>query len=109
MAGFEELISETEGGIGLFVHVQPGAGKTRVLGRHGDALKISVAAPPIGGRANEAVVEFLAKTLGVDKAAVKIVHGQTARKKRIEIGGAERIQAAKLLEAALGRARVRRR
>lgn len=109
MAGFDELIAETEDGIALYVHVQPGAGKARVFGRHGDAVKVSVAAPPIGGRANEALVEFLARTLGVETSAVEIVRGQTARKKRIQVAGAERSQAAKLLEAAADRRKPRRR
>lgn len=108
MPGFEELIAESDDGIVLYVQIQPAAGKTRVLGRHGDAVKVGVAAPPLGERANEVLVEFLAKTLGVEPSGVKIVQGRAARKKRVEVAGAERARAAKLLEAAAGRPRARR-
>ena len=70
----------------LRVHVQPGAGRSAMAGRHGDALKIKVAAAPEGGRANEAVAEMLASTLGVGKANVSLVSGATSRSKRFRIG-----------------------
>jgi len=73
----------------LRVHVQPGAGRSAIVGRHGDALKIKVAAPPEGGRANEAVTELLASTLGVPRAAVNLVAGATSRTKRFRIGPVE--------------------
>ncbi|MER3395708.1 MAG: YggU family protein [Acidimicrobiia bacterium] len=104
LASLEELLEETETGIAFYVHVQPAAGKTKVLGRHGDALKISVAAPPVGGRANDALVQFLSKTLGVGLSSVKIISGHSARKKRVAVEGTDRSMAAKLLESVLHRA-----
>jgi uncharacterized protein (TIGR00251 family) len=71
----------------LRVHVQPGAGKTAVKGRYGDALKVSVGAPPEGGRANKAVAELLAELLGVKVAKVKLVGGDTSRSKRFQLDG----------------------
>jgi uncharacterized protein len=70
----------------LRVHVQPGAGRTEVVGRHGDALKVKVAAPPEGGRANAAVSQLLAATLGVAPSAVSLVSGAANRSKRFRIG-----------------------
>lgn len=78
-----------DGTVVVRVHVQPGAGRTDVRGRHGDALKVSVAAPPQGGRANKAVAELLATVLGVKPAAVAIVAGEKNRAKRFELKGIE--------------------
>lgn len=71
----------------LDVRAQPGAGRTAVAGRHGDALKIRVGAPPVGGRANAAVVAFLADQFGLRAAQVSLVSGQTSRQKRIRLDG----------------------
>jgi uncharacterized protein len=69
------------------VHVQPRAKRSEVAGRHGDALKVRLAAPPVDGAANEELVRFLAETLGVPRRAVRIVGGLTARRKTVEIEG----------------------
>jgi hypothetical protein len=71
----------------LHVHVAPGAGKTAVVGRHGDALKVRVAAPPVGGRANSATSELLAETFGVKGKDVELVSGDTSRSKRFRLSG----------------------
>jgi uncharacterized protein (TIGR00251 family) len=92
----------------LRVRVQPGAGRSEVIGRYGHgpgaALKVKVAAPPEGGRANAAVSDLLATTLGVSKDAVRLVAGQTNRSKRFRIGPLELDTARRLLGAAGGRA-----
>jgi uncharacterized protein (TIGR00251 family) len=69
----------------LRVHVQPGAGRSAVVGRHGDALKLRVAAPPEGGRANEAVKALLAETFGVKPADVELTSGGSSRMKRFRL------------------------
>lgn len=74
-------------GVVLTLHIQPGAKKTEVAGLHGDALKIRLAAPPVDGKANEALIAFLAKALGVPKANVELVSGQTSRAKRLRVAG----------------------
>jgi uncharacterized protein (TIGR00251 family) len=71
----------------LSVHVQPRASRTEVTGWHGDAVKIRLAAPPVDGAANAALIAFLAERLGVPRAAVTVVAGATARRKRVAITG----------------------
>jgi uncharacterized protein len=85
----------------VHVHVQPGAGKTAVVGRHGDALKLRVAAPPEGGRANDAVAKLLASTFGVAPSAVTLVSGPSSRIKRFQLEDVELAEFRRLLEEAL--------
>lgn len=70
----------------LTLHIQPGAKKTEVAGEHGDALKIRLAAPPVDGKANAALLEFIADKLGVAKGTVTLKSGQTSRRKVVEVG-----------------------
>ena len=70
----------------LTLHIQPGAKKTEVAGEHGDALKIRLAAPPVDGKANAALLAFIAEKLGVAKGAVTLKSGQTSRRKVVEVG-----------------------
>ena len=72
----------------LTLHIQPGAKKTEVSGVHGDALKIRLSAPPVDGKANAALLEFLAKRLGLAKSATRLISGQTSRRKVVEIAAA---------------------
>jgi uncharacterized protein len=88
MSHYPEL-SETDGATVLAVHVQPGAGRTEVVGRHGDALKVRVAAPPTGNRANDAVIELVAKEFALKKADVNVASGVTSRDKRLQLTGVE--------------------
>ena len=76
-----------DGHITLTLHIQPGAKKTEFAGLHGDALKIRLAAPPVDGKANEALLRFVADTLGLPKSAVSLKSGQTSRRKVVEISG----------------------
>ena len=71
----------------LRVHVRPGAGRSAVVGRYGDALHVRVAAPPVGGRANQACRELLAEVLGVRD--VELVGGEKSADKRFEISGVD--------------------
>jgi uncharacterized protein len=74
-----------DGSVCLWVHAQPGAKRTEVAGLHGDALKIRVAAPALEDRANDALIEFIAKQLGIAKRDVALVSGAKSREKRFEI------------------------
>jgi uncharacterized protein len=71
----------------LVVHVVPRAKVTEVAGRHGDAVRIRLAAPPVDGAANAELVRFLAERFGVPRRAVAIVHGAAARRKTITVDG----------------------
>lgn len=95
---------EAEGPVLLRLHVQPGAGRSAVVGRHGDAVKLRVAAPPTGGRANESVLELLAVTLGVKAGDLELVGGASSRSKRVRITGLEADDVRKRLENAIGNA-----
>ena len=74
-------------GVGLTLHVQPGAARTAVAGEHGEALKIRLAAPPIDGRANDCLLAFLAERLRVPRSALVLRSGQTSRRKVIVVAG----------------------
>ncbi len=77
-----------EGGVlVLTLHVQPGAKRTEIAGLHGEALKIRLAAPPIEGRANEALLRFIADRFGVPLRNVELRQGGQSRHKRIAISG----------------------
>ena len=78
-----------DGSIVLSVHAQPGAGRSAVVGRHGDAIKVKVAAPPEHGRANDALVAMLAQDLGLKAAQVELVSGASSRAKKVRISGVE--------------------
>ena len=73
----------------IAVHAHAGAGRSEVVGRHGDALKIRVAVPPERGRANEAIAQLLAETIGVPAASVSITSGEKARAKRFTVDDVE--------------------
>lgn len=78
-----------DGRITLTLHIQPGAKKTEFAGLHGDALKIRLAAPPVDGKANEALIRFLADVLDLPKSAVILKSGQTSRRKVLEVSGSD--------------------
>ena len=73
----------------LNVKVVPGASRDRVAGRYGDGVKVQVAAPPEGGRANRAVERLLAEALGVKAQRVRVVKGHTQPRKVVEVEGVE--------------------
>jgi uncharacterized protein len=87
----------------LRLRVWPGARRTGVVGRHGDAWKVSVTAPPTDGRANDAVLELLADTLAVPRAAVTLVSGHGARDKTVALTGVDAADADRRLAAAAER------
>jgi uncharacterized protein (TIGR00251 family) len=74
----------------LAIRVTPNAGRNEITGWHGDVLQIKIAAPPEKGKANQELIDFLGRTLGVKKSAIAIIKGQTSRNKAIEIAGVSR-------------------
>ena len=77
-----------KGDLQLTLHVHPGAKTTSCAGIHGDALKIRLAAPPVDGKANQALISWLAKTLSCPQSALELIRGQTSRRKVIRISAA---------------------
>ena len=73
----------------LELHVQPGASRSEFAGEHGGRLKVRLAAPPVEGRANDALVEFLADYFKVPRRNVRITAGLKSRRKRVVVEGAE--------------------
>jgi uncharacterized protein (TIGR00251 family) len=93
---------DASGSLTLRLHIQPGARKTEIVGLHGEALKIRLAAPPVDGQANAALIAFLAGELGVPKAQVELVGGASSRGKLLRISGASAEAVARLLSTAGG-------
>jgi uncharacterized protein (TIGR00251 family) len=81
----------------LRLKVSPGAARTEVTGRQGDAWKVRVAAAPERGRANDALVRLLAERLDVPRSAVSVVSGHAARDKVVELRGLDRDEAERRL------------
>lgn len=89
----------------LHVHIQPAAGRTAVVGRHGTALKMRVAAPPVGGRANTACADLLADTFGLEPAQVELVGGASSRAKQFKLSGVDIGEFRTRLDRAVGAGR----
>jgi uncharacterized protein (TIGR00251 family) len=80
-------LREEGGAVTLELLIQPRASRTRVVGEHDGRLKVQLAAPPVDGEANAALVEFLAGLLGVRKADVVVRRGETGRRKTVRVAG----------------------
>lgn len=78
---------EQAGGVAFAVKVVPGSKQQRIVGNYGDALKVAVTAPPEHGKANAAVCDLLAASLGVDSRSVQITAGGQSPKKRVFVAG----------------------
>ena len=89
----------------LRIRVSPGARTTELVGRHGEAWKVRVAAPAEAGRANEAVVRLLADTLSLPRDAVTLVSGHGARDKIVQLAGLDSTQVERRLATAAGKER----
>lgn len=81
------MFQESKEGVTFNVKVIPRAKRDEILGAEQGSIKIRLNAPPVEGRANEALVKFLAKTLGVARSQVEIVRGETARHKVVRVIG----------------------
>jgi uncharacterized protein len=96
-------VNEHAQGCIIAVRVQPGARKTLVKGEQAGALKIAVSAPPVDGKANAAVIEFLANLLAVKRGQIELVSGETSRDKRLLIRGLKCPEMQTRLEAIVAR------
>jgi uncharacterized protein (TIGR00251 family) len=93
-----------DGDVMVRLSVQPGAGRTAVVGRHGDALKVKVAAPPERSRANDACRTLVAELAGVPESAVELTAGEASRSKRFRAAGVDVDAFVQRLDLALGEA-----
>ncbi len=80
-------LSESSHGVSFEIKVHPRAQKNAITGVVGDALKVSLTAPPVDGKANAACIEFLAKLLRVSRSSVTIASGESSRLKVIRVVG----------------------
>jgi uncharacterized protein (TIGR00251 family) len=90
-----DWIRETAKGLLLPVRAVPRASKNEIQGIHGNALKIRLQAPPVEGRANEALIRFLSDVLDIPRSQLSIASGETGRNKAVLITG---ISKAELIE-----------
>jgi uncharacterized protein (TIGR00251 family) len=82
-----KLTATTSGSVRIAIHAKPRAKKSRVVGIHGEALSLAIAAPPVDGAANKEVVRFLAELFGVAVGRVTLIRGTSARMKLFDIDG----------------------
>ncbi len=71
----------------IALYIQPKGSKNKFCGIHGEEMKLAITAPPVGGKANKGVVQFLAKFLGVPKSAVSLKRGKQSRHKQLVVVG----------------------
>jgi uncharacterized protein len=81
------------------LRVSPGARRDELVGRHGEGWKVRVAAPPEDGRANDAVLDLLARELSLPRRSLSIVSGQTSREKIVQMEGIDRAETERRFEA----------
>lgn len=80
-------ICEVKNGVEIAIYVQPGAKVTETAGEHDGVLKLRIHAPPVDGKANAAVIAFLALRLGVAKSQIELNSGHKNRRKRLRVSG----------------------
>lgn len=82
-----QALSAAENGVYISLHIQPGAKREAVAGLFGSSLKIALNAPPVDGKANAALLRFLAAKLGVAKRQIELCSGASSRDKRVFVSG----------------------
>jgi len=80
------------------IKLLPRSSKNQIIGKEGDTLKVKVTSPPVDGKANEALIELLAKRLGVSKSNIKIISGRRSKLKTVTISGLSQKEITILLE-----------
>lgn len=93
------MFHQSRDGITFNVKVIPRAARNEIVGVEGDAVKVRLNAPPVEGRANEALVKFFAQELGVARAQVEILRGDTSRHKVVRVRGVALAKIKELLKA----------
>lgn len=82
------LRDEKTGAVLIDVHVVPNAARTQADGLHDGALRVRLHAPPVDGKANQALIAWLADSLGIAKSQIELVRGQTAKRKQLRVSAA---------------------
>lgn len=95
------LSTATDGTVLIRLHVQPKASKNRIVGLHDGCLKMAVAAPPVEGKANKAVVKFLAEVFGIPAREVTVKSGLQSRKKVVVVKALDATEIRYMLEKML--------
>jgi uncharacterized protein (TIGR00251 family) len=95
------LSTATDGTVLIRLHVQPKASKSRIVGLHDGCLKMAVAAPPVDGKANKAVVKFLADFFGIPAREVTVKSGLQSRKKVVVVKALDATEIRHMLEKML--------
>src|SRR5690349_4688745 len=83
-------VTESSKGISFSIRIHPRARKNAITGVIGDALKLALTAPPVEGRANQAVIEFFAELFEIPRSSITITSGETSRNKKVRIAGLTR-------------------
>lgn len=92
------MIEAIKGGVRLHLFIQPKASKNEVIGEHNGELKIKITAPPVDGKANACVIEFMAELFRCPKRDIQILRGELSRHKTVEILGIDAETAQKVLK-----------
>jgi len=90
-------VRDTAQGAQFAIRVQPRASRNAIAGLMGDAVKLAITAPPVDGKANQAVISYLAELFRVAKSSIVIVSGETGRNKLIAVRGISAEQVRKVL------------
>ena len=99
--GLDGVVEPDRDGAVVHVHVQPRSGRSELVGRHGDSLKVRVAEPPVDGRATAATARLLAGALGIAPARVALATGAHSRIKRFRVSGLSAAEVTRRLLAVL--------
>lgn len=95
------LSEQKDGTVSLMVYLQPRASRNRIAGTHANALKLSVTSPPVAGKANKALIDFLAKFFHIPKTAITLKSGQQSRTKHLVIKDISLSQVRRLIDLEL--------
>jgi uncharacterized protein (TIGR00251 family) len=95
------LETHADGALSLFLHVQPKSSINRIAGLHGQAIKLCITAPPVDGKANEAIIRFIARLLKIPRANVALGSGETSRGKRLVLTGIQATEVEAILRPLL--------
>ncbi len=94
----EYLGTDRNGQCLLNIYVQPKASKNKIVGLHGEELKVATTAPPVDGKANKAIIAFLAKFFGLSKSTITLIRGQHSRHKQLSLAGITADEAREMIE-----------